>query len=90
MTTAALRQALERRYKHVRDGEVPAPDLLLIDGGLGQISQVHEVLAELGFADLTLVGVAKGPERRAGPGAAVRLRQPGRRGAGGASARPRA
>ena len=63
---AALRQALERRYKHVREGEVPAPDLLLIDGGIGQISQVHEVLAELGFADLALVGVAKGPDRRPG------------------------
>jgi excinuclease ABC subunit C len=63
---AALRQALERRYKHVRDGEVPPPDVLLIDGGLGQINQVHEVLAELGFGDLTLVGVAKGPDRRPG------------------------
>src|ERR1700736_1571887 len=63
---AALRQALERRYKHVRQGEVPPPDLLLIDGGAGQISQVHEVLAGLGFGDLPLVGVAKGPDRRAG------------------------
>jgi excinuclease ABC subunit C len=63
---AALRQALERRYRHVREGEVPAPDVLLIDGGLGQINQVHEVLAELGFADLALVGVAKGPDRRPG------------------------
>jgi excinuclease ABC subunit C len=62
----ALRQALERRYRHVREGEVPAPDVLFIDGGLGQIGEVHGVLAELGFADLTLVGVAKGPERRAG------------------------
>ena len=62
----ALRQALERRYKHVREGEVPAPDVLLIDGGAGQISQVHEVLAGLGFGDLPLVGVAKGPDRRAG------------------------
>ncbi len=62
----ALRQALERRYRHVREGEVPAPDVLFIDGGLGQISEVHEVLAALGFAELTLVGVAKGPERRAG------------------------
>jgi len=62
----ALRQALERRYKHVRAGEVPAPDVLLIDGGVGQISQVHEVLAGLGFGDLPLVGVAKGPDRRAG------------------------
>ena len=63
---AALRQALERRYRHVKDGEVPAPDVLLIDGGLGQIGEVHAVLEGLGFGDLTLVGVAKGPERRAG------------------------
>jgi excinuclease ABC subunit C len=62
----ALRQALERRYRHVRSGEVPAPDLLLIDGGAGQIAEVHGVLAELGFSDLTLVGVAKGPDRRPG------------------------
>src|SRR6185437_6762432 len=62
----ALRQALERRYTRVRDGEIPAPDLLLIDGGLGQISQVHEVLEALGFSDITLVGVAKGPDRKAG------------------------
>jgi excinuclease ABC subunit C len=63
---AALRQALERRYRRVGEGEVPAPDVLLIDGGLGQIREVHEVLAALGFAELALVGVAKGPERRAG------------------------
>jgi excinuclease ABC subunit C len=63
---AALRQALERRYRHVRDGEVPPPDVLLIDGGLGQITQVHEVLTELGFGELALVGVAKGPDRKAG------------------------
>jgi excinuclease ABC subunit C len=62
----ALREALARRYRRVGEGEVPAPDVLLIDGGLGQISQVHEVLAELGFGDLALVGVAKGPDRRPG------------------------
>jgi len=62
----ALRQALERRYRHVREGEVPEPDVLFIDGGLGQIAAVHEVLEAAGFADLTLVGVAKGPDRRAG------------------------
>jgi excinuclease ABC subunit C len=62
----ALRQALERRYRRVGEGEVPVPDLLLIDGGLGQITQVHGVLEELGFADLQLVGVAKGPDRRPG------------------------
>ncbi len=62
----ALRQALERRYRHVREGEVPPPDVLLIDGGTGQIGEVHGVLAGLGFGDLTLVGIAKGPDRRAG------------------------
>ena len=43
-----------------------APDVLLIDGGLGQINEVHAELEQLGFADLTLVGVAKGPDRRPG------------------------
>jgi excinuclease ABC subunit C len=62
----ALRQALERRYRRIGEGEVPAPDLLLIDGGEAQISQVHAVLAALGFGDLKLVGVAKGPDRRPG------------------------
>jgi excinuclease ABC subunit C len=62
----ALRQALERRYRRVGEGEVPAPDLLLIDGGVGQIGQVHGVLEGLGFGDLELVGVAKGPDRRPG------------------------
>jgi excinuclease ABC subunit C len=63
---AALRQALERHYRHVRAGDTPSPDLLLIDGGAGQIGQVHAVLSELGFGDLALVGVAKGPDRRPG------------------------
>ncbi len=63
---AALRQAVQRRYTRIRDGEIPAPDLLLIDGGQGQIASVHEVLAELGFEDVTLIGVAKGPDRKPG------------------------
>jgi excinuclease ABC subunit C len=62
----ALHQALQRRYTRIREGEVPAPDLLLIDGGLGQINEVHKALEELGFDNLTLVGVAKGPDRRPG------------------------
>jgi len=63
---AALHQALERRYTRIRDGELPRPDLLLIDGGAGQIAAVQAALAELGIADLALVGVAKGPDRRPG------------------------
>jgi excinuclease ABC subunit C len=63
---AALRQALTRRYTRIREGEFPAPDLLLIDGGLGQINEVHSVLVALGFEDVTLIGIAKGAERRPG------------------------
>jgi excinuclease ABC subunit C len=62
----ALRQALKRRYERIKSGEVVAPDILLIDGGLGQINEVYGELAELGFAGLKLVGVAKGPDRRPG------------------------
>ncbi len=62
----ALRQALRRRYERIKAGEVVAPDVLLIDGGLGQINEVYTELAQLGFETLKLVGVAKGPDRRAG------------------------
>jgi excinuclease ABC subunit C len=62
----ALRQALKRRYERIRSGEGVAPDVLLIDGGLGQINEVYAELEQLGFATLKLVGVAKGPDRKAG------------------------
>jgi excinuclease ABC subunit C len=63
---AALHQALQRRYTRIRDGEQQGPDLLLIDGGAGQVAAVHSALAELGITQLALVGVAKGPDRRPG------------------------
>jgi len=63
---AALRQALTRRYARVQAGETPPPDLLVIDGGPAQIAGVAEVLATLGFGDLPLLGISKGPDRRAG------------------------
>ena len=62
----ALRQALKRRYERIKSGEVVAPDVLLIDGGLGQINEVYAELEQLGFSTLKLVGVAKGPERKPG------------------------
>lgn len=62
----ALRQALRRRYERVKAGEVPAPDILFIDGGQGQINEVYAELAALGFGSLKLVGVAKGADRRVG------------------------
>ncbi len=63
---AAMHQALARRYKRVRDGEVIAPDVLLIDGGKGQLAEAHAALTELGVAGVTLIGVAKGADRRPG------------------------
>ncbi|MES9944505.1 MAG: excinuclease ABC subunit UvrC [Candidatus Thiodiazotropha sp.] len=63
---AAMAQALERRYRRVKRGEVALPDILLIDGGKGQIGAVHDRLQDLGISGLTLLGVAKGVERKAG------------------------
>jgi excinuclease ABC subunit C len=63
---AAMRDVLHRRYEKVARGEGVIPDLVLIDGGKGQVNAARAVLAELGFADVDLVGVAKGPERKPG------------------------
>ncbi len=63
---AAMRQALTRRYERVAIGEIPAPDLVLIDGGKGQHGVAREVFAELGLGHLMSIGVAKGEERRPG------------------------
>ena len=63
---AAMRQALTRRYERVSAEDGKMPDLILIDGGRGQVNAARAALADLGLNDLTLVGVAKGPERKAG------------------------
>ena len=63
---AAMRQALTRRYEKVAAGEAVAPDLILIDGGKGQLGVAHEVLAELGLQHLASIGVAKGEGRKPG------------------------
>ncbi|HKQ82126.1 MAG TPA: excinuclease ABC subunit UvrC [Steroidobacteraceae bacterium] len=62
----AMRQALSRRYARVKRGEVPLPDVLLIDGGPGQLAEAVAVLNELEIGGVTLIGVAKGADRRAG------------------------
>jgi len=63
---AAMRQAIERRFRRaVEEGGV-LPEVLLIDGGAGQLTQARAALAELGVDSVVLVGVAKGVERRAG------------------------
>jgi excinuclease ABC subunit C len=63
---AAMRQALERRYSKVASGEGTCPDLILIDGGRGQVSAAAAILAEVGLESVAMVGVAKGEGRKAG------------------------
>ncbi len=63
---AAMKDALSRRYGKLAAGEGKLPDLLLIDGGKGQLHMAVDVLSELGLGDLPMVGVAKGVERKPG------------------------
>ena len=61
-----MRAALERRYRRIVAGEGKLPDLVLIDGGKGQLGVACEVFAELGLTDVLLAAVAKGEERKPG------------------------
>ncbi|HJT50305.1 MAG TPA: excinuclease ABC subunit UvrC, partial [Nitrosospira sp.] len=63
---AAMRNVLSRRYHKIAEGEGNLPDLILIDGGRGQINAARDVMVELGLNDANLVGVAKGEERKPG------------------------
>ena len=63
---AAMRQALMRRYERVTGEGGKIPDLVLIDGGKGQTGVAKAALVELGLHDVSVVGVAKGPERKPG------------------------
>jgi len=62
----AMREVLQRRYQKVAAGEGKMPDLVLIDGGKGQVNAVAAVLADLGLSDVALLGVAKGEGRKPG------------------------
>ena len=62
----AMRQVLDRRYRKIVEGEGKLPDLILIDGGKGQVSTAFEVLGEVGLSYLPMIGVAKGEVRKAG------------------------
>jgi excinuclease ABC subunit C len=62
----AMRQVLTRRYERVTAEAGKVPDLILIDGGKGQVGVARSVLADLGLHQVCVVGVAKGPERKPG------------------------
>src|SRR5262249_32964100 len=68
---AMMREVFRRRFgRALKEDPERAlgqwPDLVLIDGGQGQLTQAREVLAELGIEDLPIAGIAKGPDRNAG------------------------
>ncbi|WP_429203376.1 excinuclease ABC subunit UvrC [Massilia sp. UYP11] len=63
---AAMRQVLTRRYEKVAGGEGVMPDIVLVDGGKGQVEMARQVFTELGLEISMIVGVAKGEGRRVG------------------------
>lgn len=63
---AAIHQAVFRRFKRLKAGEHEAPDILFIDGGKGQVHEAQKALAELDINNVMIVGVSKGPDRKAG------------------------
>lgn len=63
---AAMRQAVKRRYTRLKKSEAKMPDILLIDGGKGQLTQALSVLEELQIDSILVIGVAKGATRKAG------------------------
>ncbi len=63
---AAMRQVLMRRYEKVANGDGVMPDVVLIDGGKGQVEMARQVFAELGLDIGLIVGVAKGEGRKVG------------------------
>ena len=63
---AAMTQVLERRYRRLKEGEGKWPDIVLIDGGKGQLGRAEEVMSELQISGVTLMGLAKGSGRKPG------------------------
>lgn len=63
---AAMQEVIQRRFERIRNGEIKMPDLVVIDGGKGQLRRVAETLAEMGVSGAQLLGIAKGPDRKPG------------------------
>lgn len=62
----AMEQALRRRYTRLKQGEGKLPDVLVIDGGAGQVARAEAVLEQLQVDDVAVLGIAKGPSRKPG------------------------
>lgn len=62
----AIEQTIRRRYSRLAQGEGVLPDVVVIDGGAGQVNRAAEVLSSLQLDDIVLLGIAKGPTRRPG------------------------
>ncbi len=74
---AMMREVLQRRFgralkEHADRDDPHWPDLVLIDGGAGQLSAARAVMEELGVGDIPLVAIAKGPDRNAGANGSMR------------------
>ncbi|MFQ5636346.1 MAG: helix-hairpin-helix domain-containing protein, partial [Gammaproteobacteria bacterium] len=63
---AAIEQAVRRRYERVSRESAKLPDLVMIDGGRGQLGRAREACADLGIGAVPLIAVAKGPGRKPG------------------------
>jgi len=63
---AAMRQAITRRFQRLQQEQAPLPELVLIDGGIGQLKVAQAVLAELQLSEILLLGIAKGAQRQPG------------------------
>lgn len=63
---AAMEQVLKRRYEKLKSLNKPLPDVIVIDGGKGQLTQAVRVLQTLQMIEVTIIGLAKGPARKAG------------------------
>lgn len=63
---AAIRQAIHRRYLKLKTLNEAMPDLVIIDGGKGQLTQAEKIFEELQITGVTLLGIAKGPTRKPG------------------------
>lgn len=62
----AMREVIDRRLKRIISEESKKPDLVLIDGGLGQVNVAKKIMVELDVHNIFLVGVSKGPSRKVG------------------------